>query len=343
MLEVLLVQEAILPYDATKQLHKEIKLSKKGYDIKILFTSSKSLKPPSREVPLDKYKISSIPTARESLSDTHENLLLEFYDLWKDDQRTSNPTKEGDYILSLLSLILQMKVEFDSLKVNNAQVTLRRRRSTFLMGKMEFPSDLEDLFKKLHSLDLDVLRQYLRSCSAYRIALSLIDNSPTLSFFLLVTAIEAISNTVIRGGTRSEKFRKFILRYLPSSFEDELGDRKLLQLLMKQAYKMRSAFTHGGTEISIATLSADDLARKYVKHYVKGKEVYSPSLRWFESVVRAVLLEFLRSRKVIEGKESPLSVLAIEEQAIYLKAKKSLRLGQLITTKDIDLDFQNER
>lgn len=65
--------------------------------------------------------------------------------------------------------------------------------------------------------------------------------------------------------------------YLPSSFQEELKDKKLLSLLIKQAYKMRNAFTHGGTEISIGTLSADDLQRNYVKHYVKGKEVYSKS------------------------------------------------------------------
>ena len=147
---------------------------------------------------------------------------------------------------------------------------MKKKRSSFLRGTIEFPSDFEDLFKKLYSLDLDVLRQYLRSCNAYRTALSLIDDNPTLSFFLLVTAIEAISNSVIKRGTKSEKFRKFILEYLPSSFEHELGDRKLLLLLIKQAYRMRNAFTHGGTEISIGTLSADKLKRNYVKHYVEA-------------------------------------------------------------------------
>ena len=316
-------------------------MSKGGIDVKILFTSSKTLAPQLREVTFDKYKISSIPTAREALTDTHENLLLEFYDLWKEGQIGSNPEKEGDYILSLLSLILQTKVEFDSTKVNDVQVTLKKKRSSFLKGNMEFSSDFEDLFGKLHSLDLDVSRQFLRSCSIYRTALSLIDDNPTLSFFLLVTAIEAISNTVMKRGTKSEKFRKFILRHLPSSFEDELRDKKLLLLLIKQAYRMRNAFTHGGTEISIGTLSADNLNRNYVKHYVKGKEVYSPSLRWFETVVRAVLLEFLRAQKMVEGKESKLSDLAIEEGIIYVKVKKPLKAGRVVTTKEVDLNFQS--
>ena len=316
-------------------------MSKEGIDVKILFTSSKTLEPRLREVTFDKYKISSIPTARESLTDTREDYLLEFNDLWKAGQIGSNPEKEGDYILSLLSLILQMRVEFDSTKVNNVQVTLKKKRSSFLKGKIEFPSDFEELSKKLHSLDLDVLRQFLRSCDVYRTALSLIDDNPTLSFFLLVTAIEAISNKVIKSDKMRENFREFILMHLPSSFEEELGDRKLLLSLIEEAYNMRNAFTHGGTEISIGTLSADDLKRNYAKHYVKGKEVYSPSLRWFESVVRAVLLEFLRAQKAVEGKEPKLSDLAMEEGIIHVKSKKPLKAGQVVTTKDVDLDFQN--
>lgn len=310
-------------------------------DVKILFTSSKTLEPQLREVAFDKYKISSIPTARESLTDTHENLLLEFYDLWKEGQTSSNPEKEGDYVLSLLSIILQMKVEFDSVKVNNVQVTLKKKRSSFLKGKIEFPSDFQDLYKKLHSLDLDVLRQFLRSCSTYRTALSLIDDNPTLSFFLLVTAIEAVSNKVIKGDKIRENFREFILKYLPSSFEEELGDRKLLLSLINEAYNMRNAFTHGGTEISVGTLSADSLKRDYVKHYIEDREKYSPSLRWFESVVHAVLLAFVRAQKTVNGKESKLPDLALEEAIIHVKTKKAIKAGQVVTTKDVDLNFQS--
>ena len=77
-------------------------MSKEGIDVKILFASSKTLEPRLREVTFDRYKISSIPTARESLTDTDESLLLEFHDFWKERQTSSNPEKEGDYVLSLL-------------------------------------------------------------------------------------------------------------------------------------------------------------------------------------------------------------------------------------------------
>jgi len=317
-------------------------LSKESLHIEILFTSSKALEPRLKEVTFGKYRIGSIPTAKESLDDTHERFILEFYDLWKEGQTSSNPEKEGDYVLSLLSLVNRMKVKFDSIKINNVQGTLRRKRSSFLMGKIELPTDFEELLKKLQSLDSDLLRQYLRSCSVYRAALSLIDDNPTLSFFLLVTAIEAISNKVMKTGDQRKDFVEFILKYLQKSFEDELGSRELLLLLIDEAYTMRCAFTHGGKEISVGTLSADQIGRKYVKHYVKDKETYSPSLSWFTSVVQAVLLKFLREQEVVEGQESILSDLAREESIIYLEAAKEVKAGQVVTTKDINLDYQKK-
>jgi len=298
-----------------------------------------------KEATFDKYRLRSIPTARESIHDTHESLILEFKDLWKEGQLYSNPQREGDYVISLLSLFNGMKAEFNSFKTNNVQGTLGRRRSSFLMGKMELHTDVEDLFKRLQSMDPDLLRQYLRSCNAYRAALSLIDDNPTLSFFLLVTAIEAISNKVKRSGDLRKGFREFILEHLPKSFEDELG-RDLLLLLLEEAYTMRCAFTHGGKEISAGTLSADQTDRKYVKHYIDNREVVSPSISWFSNVVQVVLLGFLRDQKIAQIQESILSDLAKEENIIHVKLAREIKAkagaGYVLTTKDVDLDFQKK-
>jgi hypothetical protein len=293
------------------------------------------------EVIFGKYKLKSIPTRRESIDDTQENLMLEFQDLWKEGQLSSNPEKEGDYVLSLLSLVNEMKAEFNSIKVNNVQGTIGRKRSSFLIGKMELPTDLEDLLKRLQSMDPDLLKQYLRSCSAYRVALSLIDYNPTLSFFLLVTAIETVSNKVMTSGDLGKNFVEFVLKYLPKQFEDELG-KDLLLLLLKEAWIMRCAFTHGGKEISIGTLSADHIDRKYVRHYIDNREVVSPSISWFGSVVQAVLLGFLRDQKIVKIHESILSDLAMEEGIIYVRAAKQVKAGQVLTTKDVDLDYQKK-
>jgi hypothetical protein len=317
-------------------------LSKDSFPVEILFTSSRAWDPRLEEVTFDKYKLRSVPTARESLDDTHESLILGFQDSLEEGQVSSNPEKEGDYILSFLSLVNAMKVEFSSLKLNNVQVTLRSRRSSFLIGKMDSSVDLGELCRKLKSLDQDILRQYLRGCSAYRTALSLIEDNPTLSFFLLVTAIEAVSHKVMRTGDQRKDFVEFILKYLPRSFEDELGDKGLLLLLIDEAYNMRCAFTHGGTEISIGTLSADRVQRKYVKHMVKDKEVYSPSISWFAGVVQATLMQFILDQKAAEGHASILSDLAREEGIIYVRAAGKVEAGQVVTAKDVDLEFQKK-
>jgi hypothetical protein len=316
-------------------------LSKVDLNVEILFTSSKTLEPRYKEITFDKYKIRTIPTIRSSLNDTAENFLLEFHDIWEENQRHSLPDKEGAYILSLLSVILESKIEFNSLKINNIQGTLRENPASFLTGKLEIPPNLDELFKKLQSMDMDLLRQYLRSCNAYRTALTLLDDNPTLSFFLLVTAIEAISGKVIKKGDR-ENFVEFILAFLPKSFEETLGDKELLLLLINQAYQMRCAFTHGGTDISIGSLSADKTKRDYVKHYIQNKEVYSPSIRWFEKVVNATLLNFLEQQKIATEQETKLSALAREEAVIYVKAAKVLQLGRVLTTEDVDLDFKKK-
>lgn len=315
-------------------------MSRDSFPVEILFTSSKALDPRSKEVTFGKYRLRSVPTAKESLDDTHQSCILEFQDSWKEGQVSSNPVKEGDYILAFLSLVNGMKVEFNSSKLNNVQVTLRSRRPSFLSGTIDSSVDVGELCKKLESLDRDLLRQYLRSCSAYRTALSLIEDNPTLSFFLLVTAIEAVSNKVMRTGDQKKDFVNFILKYLPKSFEDELGSKELLLLLIDEAYTTRCVFTHGGTEISTGTLTADHVKKNYVKHLVKDKEVYSPSLSWFARVVQTTLMQFIRDRKTGEGHVSILSELANEEAIIYMRAARKLEAGQVVTTNDVDVNFK---
>ena len=315
-----------------------IQLSKVTINIEILFNSSKSLEPKHQEIKFGKYKIRTIPTLKESLTDTNENLILEFQDVWKKSQLYSYPEKEGDYILSLLSLLFEAKIDFVASKSNNVQGTIKQRSSFYSRGTLETSFDIEDMLSKLNSMDIDLLRQFLRSCNVYRTALSLIDNNPTLSFFLLVTAIEAISGKVI-GKTEAVNFEEFITTFLPKSLKDEIGDEKLLLLLIKEAYKMRCAFTHGGIAISTATRSADRSNRNYVKHYVEKKETYSPSLRWFSKVVRAVLTNYLEQLKKTNA-ESKISDIAREEAVMYVKPAKTIGAGKLVTTKDLDLDFK---
>jgi hypothetical protein len=198
---------------------------------------------------------------------------------------------------------------------------------------------MEEMMQKLNSLDTDLLRQFLRSCNAYRASMSLIEDNPTLSFFLLVTAIEAISGKIVKK-TERLNFVEFTLRYMPEALKKEVGDEKLLSLLMNEAYNMRCAFTHGGTGLSIVSLPVDQSKRIYVKHYVDGKEVCSPSIKWFEIVVRSTLLSFLEQQSVLSAEKPKLAELAREEGIFYFKAAKPVQSGRIVTTEDLELDYK---
>ncbi len=308
-------------------------------DIEVLVTSSKSFNPNISKIKFDKYEITTLPTIKESLTDTKENWLLRFEDAWKEKQTHSNPEKEADYILSVLSVLLESKIEHVATKSNNVQVSIRQRKAPYLEGSINSLPNIEEIIYKLNSLNHDLLRQFLRSCNAYRASISLIENNPTLSFFLLVTAIEAISGKVIKK-TERLNFQEFVLGYMSEELKKEVGNKELLSLLIDQAWKMRCAFTHGGTSLSIGSLSAEHSKRIYVKHYIGDKEVFSPSIRWFEKVVRSSLLSFLEQQSEVKGEESKLPQLAKDEGVIYVKTAKPVQSGRVVTTSDLDLDFR---
>ena len=58
-------------------------------NIEVLFTSSKSLNPSISKIELGKYGVTTLPTMKESLTDTKENCLLRFEDVWTENQTYS--------------------------------------------------------------------------------------------------------------------------------------------------------------------------------------------------------------------------------------------------------------
>src|SRR3989304_2847565 len=145
-------------------------------NIEVLFTSSKSLKPSISQVNFGKYEITTIPTIRESISDTKESCLLKFKDVWSENQQYSYPQKEADYVLSFVSLLLESKIEYVASKSNNVQGEIKQNRSAYLRGIIEASPNIDEMLKKLNSLETDTLRQFLRSCNAYRTSLYLIED-----------------------------------------------------------------------------------------------------------------------------------------------------------------------
>ena len=84
-----------------------------------------------------------------------------------------------------------MKVEFDSAKINNVNAA-KIRRGRISSPRIDVDPGLDALFRKLRCLDEKGVRQYLRGCETYRIAISMLDDDPTLAMFLLVTSVECL-------------------------------------------------------------------------------------------------------------------------------------------------------
>ena len=286
------------------------------------------------EIKFDKYRITTIPSKRDPLGPGGEDMLLEFLDVWEKEQIASNPEREAEYILGWLSVMFGAKIIFDSAKINNVNITLRRRQRRQMESPIESTSDVNPLFNGLCSLDDGGAQQCLRACEAYRVAASLLEDNPTLAMFMLVTAVECLSNTFETGDGHFLKFCHFISTYLPTELASEQADSKFPELL-RQCYGFRSGFTHGGRPLSLASGLADRVAEKSVTHYEGGHEVVTPSTTWFENIVRSVIMEFLRRQK--GPKRSSLSSLALQESILTFRAKRSVERGSILSKDDVNL------
>ncbi len=310
-------------------------------NVVIRFSSSKKINPDISEIELGSYKIRSIPSIQDSVTSTAEEMLLEFDDVWIKNQTASNPEKEAHYILSLLSVLGRTRIDFNSIRINNVNVTFRTSRAyKQFIGRLDLPSDFDDIYNNLLSLNEKLFVQYMRSCSAYQNAISLLPNNPTLGCFMLVVAIECLSNVEIRGkSSHFGKFRDFIIKYLPSEIRAEETDMDLFTELLEQIYrKYRSGFTHGGLSISVGSLAADKAGLKYVKHYIDGKEMKSPSLTWFENIVRGVLIEFLKKQVGTSVEDRRRLVdLAVTESVLNVKLRKPKKPGEVVFLGEVDI------
>ncbi len=312
-------------------------------EIKVLFELSRDMVPSIAEIKFDKYYIQPLPTNSKDLKDGRIRYLLIFNDEIKDGEFGSQPFIEAQMILSILSLLLRSKLEIDSIMINNIKSDMPDpRTATFYSEYNNTINELTDIntfFNKFKSLDLDIIEQFQRACEVYSVALNMIGINNTLSFFLLCTSIECLSNIIYKDIEGScERFIKFILENLSDqsvfSTEQEWKD-----ILKEIYYNHRSGFTHGGKRIPDSVIIADKFNRVYVKNIIDGKETRTPSLKWFESIVYNCLFNFIDNIKT-DSKErpNPLKDLSMKYGIVKVKFKKSAKRGEAVFEKDLDLD-----
>jgi hypothetical protein len=313
-------------------------------DVKVLFTTSRDIHAKHGVLNIGKYSIEPIPCNSSNLIASKIKCLLRFQDEISEDERRSNPIREAELFLSFYALSTRSRLDIDSLMINSVKIKTPNFIDVDIYKEyeeiIEGISDFELHFNNLKNFNYKIARQFLRGCEVYRTAINLIGLNNTLSFFLLCIAIECVSNKVSNGSGTFEKFSGFILSYLPdkTDFETDADWKKILQEIY---YNHRSGFTHGGKSIPEATYIADRFNRKYVRNIINGKEVRTPSLKWFERIVHDTLIGYLSK---VEQKEERDQIDFFKEISLesgilnFVPKKKIIKAGQIVTNNDVKLD-----
>lgn len=113
------------------------------------------------------------------------------------------------------------------------------------------------------------------------------------------------------------------------------------EILKEIYYNHRSGFTHGGKSTPYAVILADRLNRKYITNNIEGKEIKTPGLRWFETVVRRCLIGFLDSSQLVgENQQSDyFKELSYEYGRVELRTNRAIQRGLVVVSdENFDLD-----
>lgn len=248
---------------------------------------SKRFPPGTEVIELGRYQVRPIPT-----SSMDGEAVLSFIDTYESSEGGgSHPEEEATMVARCLSLSLDARLRKAGIRVNHIDIpdSPHREREEYpqFYGICD-PSSLGSHLAVFGSLPDDLARQFARAASTYSFALEFIPADPTFAFFLLVVAVECLSSqdAVIPYAelhpdkSKCERFSAFVQRMLPEAVKgaDERDEELFTHLLRTVYYSHRSAFVHGGREVSVASLLTDKAGSRYLKHLVDGKETKTPGL-----------------------------------------------------------------
>ena len=252
------------------------------------------------DIDLLRYRLKPLPS---KYGGPQEALLIFEDDMTKGH---SDAKHEGQIILSFLSLMFDCRVRETGYRVNGLDIGGNGPKNAHLSELFEGLLPTENSAKMidhLFTLGDQLSKQYARACNAYSLAIVSVDFDRSLAFLLLVTALECMStqeefhpNTELDKSQKSvERYCLFVKTYCVDVQQHypEGGEEAFTRDLKTIYYSHRSGFAHGGKEVSIASEIADQSGRNSIGHFVGGKEVFTPSLKWFFKVARSTLIGFL--------------------------------------------------
>lgn len=218
----------------------------------------------------------------------------------------SDAEHEGEIFLSFMSLLFNCRVNKTGYRVNGIDIGGDRPAKAHLPELFEgqiATGDAAAMVSHLFTLGDQLTKQFVRACNAYSLAITSAELDRSLSFLLLVTALECIStqeefcsNAVLDKAKKStERYCRLVSAYCGEveNLYPSGGEKAFLRDLKTVYYSHRSGFVHSGKEVSIASKVADRSGFNSIGHFVDGKEVFTPSLKWFFQITRGTLIGFL--------------------------------------------------
>lgn len=324
------------------------KAEKPKHFVEARLVTSKRFPPGISHFDFSIYKMMPLPTE----DDHGGECVVAFYNLNSGGTDSfSNPFGEIDIVCSIISVLLNTTVEKKGVRIAESHIPkstgFRKTIYSQFYGDFDF-SKFSEFFPRIYTIDDDLLRQFVRSCSTYSFAINFIPKDITFAFFLLVVAVECLSSQkkVISeseldlDSKKCERYVRFIDRYLMAETrgEDENNKHLFIELLKTIYYAHRSGFVHGGREVSHAAVMADQEKSSYFKHELNGKEVKTPGIGWFANIVRNALLGFLKTQDMpdSDGNLNTFARIAIEQGSIKMKVKRAVEKGEPVNIKDIE-------
>lgn len=319
----------------------------KAIPIEVRLSLSKKFPSGTESSQVGRYNLRPVPTLLEGCE-----IVLSFIDTFEGTPGGgSHPEEEATAVARCLALSVDAVVRRTGLRVGHADVPNQENRGSAAYPQFHGicdPIPFQKQMSSICSLPDDLARQFLRAAHSYSFALEFIPSDPTFAFFLLVVAAECLScqDAVIpnaeldRDRCKCERFCRFLTSMVPAAVRtpDETDVALFTQLLKTAYYSHRSAFVHGGSEVSDAALLADKAGSSYMKHMINGKEVKTPGLNWFARVVRLALLGCLDHLSPVLPMvdEHRLARLSFEKAGLQVKAKRGVTAGQIVTFDDIE-------
>jgi hypothetical protein len=234
----------------------------------------------------------------------HQEAILTFQDGME--KGHSNGEHEGEIMLSVLAMLFNCNIKKTGYRVNGLDISGHSPVKVpldNLFGGEIGADNYASFIRQLFTLGDQLTKQFIRACYACSLAIASTELDRALSFLLLVTALECIatqeefcSNSELDKSKKSvERYCRLVHEYCtqPQKLYPSDGEEGFSRDLKTVYYSHRSAFVHGGREISIASKVADQAGFNSIVHFVEGKEVFTPGLKWFFQVTRRILLGIL--------------------------------------------------